>query len=418
LSNKKKCLKLLVIGSAVTVPMISLAENKVAVQAQYYQENDDRIEVQDGKLLFEHDFGTDHTINMEYDWDSISGASPTWDSVSGASQTENSDAVSGPSPCIDEDGNYYDLCRDTREKDQLLGDGHKQLDDFDYKNIKLSDKRDAISFLYTFRTPKRRNELNLGASYSKESDFENTGVSADYLMYMDHTKNRSLSVGASFMNNDVYDYLENKWESFDLVNAEIGFTQVINARAVGKVSLFYLEEDGHLSNPYFNVVRLINVMLEPSDPAHLKYYLARDSRPNNREAGGFAAQYSQALQPELAVQLSYRYYQDSWSVQSHTLEGRAFYDINEKFRIGPILRLYDQSAANFFKAHDASNNVFGEEGYASVDHRLGKYNSWTTQLRMDYRQSRATVWNVASGYQSQSSGLEFMWINFGIQYHY
>lgn len=105
-------------------------------------------------------------------------------------------------------------------------------------------------------------------------------------------------------------------------------------------------------------------------------------------------------------------------MRSHTLEGKSYHDISSKFRIGPMLRLYDQSAANFFKANDASDNVFDEQGFASADHRLGDYTSWTAQFSLEYKQSSELVWNVTSGFQSQSSGLEFGWVNAGISYEY
>lgn len=416
--KKNQCLKLLVLGSVVTIPMVSVAEDKIAIQAQQYQENDDRIDVQDGKLSLDHDFGTNHLLNVEYDWDTISGASPSWDTLSGASQTVSSDAVTGASPCIDEDGEYYELCRDTREIEGVVGDGFVDAGDLSYKNVPLTDRRDAGSFLYTYRTPQRRNELSMGASYSKESDYKNSGASSEYLMYLDSSKNRSVTVGAAFMKNEVYDYLENNWNSFDLINTQIGITQVINANSVGKVSVFMMNENGHLSNPYFNVVRRINVTLEPTDPDYFKHYLFRDKRPEKRQAGGLSTLYATTLAKGTSVQLSYRYYQDNWAVRSHTLEGKSYHDIGSKFRIGPMLRLYDQSAANFFKANDAGDNVFDEQGFASADHRLGDYTSWTAQFSLEFKQSKEMVWNITSGFQSQSSGLEFGWVNAGISYEY
>lgn len=418
MEKNKKYLNLLVLGSVMTVPMSAIAENKVAIQVQKYQENDDRIEVQDGKLTLDHDFGTNHTMSLGYDWDTISGASPTWDSLTGASQTVTSDTVTGASPCIDEDGNYFTLCRDTREIDGIIGDGFTEFDELSYKNVSLTDRRDAASVLYTYRTPKRRNEISLGISYSEESDYKNKGASAEYLMYLNSSKNRSITVGASFMENEVLDFLEDVWNSFDLINAQIGFTQVINANSVGKVSIFFLTEDGHLSNPYFNVVRRINVTLEPTDPAYLKFYLSRDKRPDKREAGGLSTQYVTTLGKATTMQLSYRYYQDNWAVRSHTLEGKSYHDIGSKFRFGPVLRLYDQSAANFFKANDSIDSVFDEQGFATADHRLGDFTSWTVQLGLEYKSSSDMVWNITSGYQEQSSGLTFVWVNAGVSYKY
>ncbi len=421
MNTQKKNLTLLIIGSVATasLPLVSLAEDNIAIQVQQYQENDDRISVQDGKFSIEHDFGPNHTLSTEFDWDSISGGSPAWDSLTGASETISSDTSTGASPCVDEDGNYYDYCRDTRELPGIIGDGSTQLDDYVYRNVDLEDHRNSLAVLYTYRTPTMRNELSLGGSYSEEEDFKNTGASAEYLMYTDRTKNRAITVGASLMKNDVYDYLEDKWNKYDLINAQVGLTQVFDVNTVAKFNLYYMLEDGHLSNPYFNVVRRINVALE-EDPAYFKYYLFRDARPDKREAGGVSMQMAKTLNESTAWQLSYRYYQDNWSVQSHTLESKSYHRLSDKFRVSPGLRYYNQSEASFFKAHDAGNNgnVFAESGYATADHRLGNYDSWTFQFGLEYLQSSDLTWNIVSGHQTQSSGLKFYWVNLGAQYKY
>lgn len=418
--NKTTGLTLVALTSVVTavLPLTSSAEDKVLIQAQHYGENDERIKVNDGKIILEHDFGTDHTLNLEYNWDSISGASPTWDSVSGASNTATSDAVSGASPCIDEDNNYYQQCRDTRKIDGIIGDGSTDINDFTYKNVPLTDFRQSLSALYTYRTKEYRNELNLGVNYSAEDDFKNTGISAEYLINTDKSRNRSVTVGASYMKNEVYDYLEDKWHNFNLSNVQIGITQVFSPTLIGKVSLYGMRETGHLSNPYFNIIRKINVNITPEEAPYFKYYLARDLRPNKREAGGISAQVSKSINKDNAMQMSYRFYQDTWSVNSHTLDIKTYHHIGSKFRINPALRYYHQGEANFFKAHDGQDNYFDEQGYASADHRLGAYHSWTLQLGFEYLQSNKLTWNFYSGHQTQSSGLKMSWFNFGAQYKY
>lgn len=419
MNKNKPVLTLIALSSVASavLPLTALAEDKIIIQAQTYSENDQRINIKDGKVIFEHDFGADHTLNIEYNWDSVSGASPTWDSTTGASSTVESDAVSGPSQCVDEDGQYYQLCRDTRKIDGIVGDGHKNLDELVYRNVALEDFRNSLSALYTFRTPKSRDELNLGLSYSKEDDFINTGVSAEYLWNTDNTKNRAITFGASYMNNKVYDYLDDKWNNFELSNVQIGITQVFNPTLVAKMSLFVMLEKGHLSNPYFNVIRKLNVA-QADQPLYFKYYIARDSRPDTRKAGGVAMQASKSFNHDNAAQVSYRYYQDNWDVTSHTADIKSYHQLGDKFRINPSLRYYHQSAANFFKAHDAKDYYFDQAGFATADHRLGNYHSWTTQLGFEYLASQATTWNILFGRQSQSSGLTMQWVHFGVQYKY
>lgn len=416
---KNKHLALWVVSSVATatLPILGIAEDKISIQVQKYQENDDRINIEDGKLSIEHDFGTDHTVNAEVDWDTISGASPTWtfDSDTGASKVVTEDSSTMASPCIDEDRKY--ICRDTRWNN-IVGDGYKEHDEFSYKNVELDDHRDSLALLYTFRTPTMRNELSVGASYSKEGDFINSGASIEYLMYTDRTKNRGVTLGASYMKNEVYDYLEDIWNNFDLINLQLSITQVFNKRMVGKLSAYAVLEDGHLSNPYFNVVRRVNVANDEVLITNFKYYLSRELRPENRKAGGLSLQVVKQVNPLTQWHISYRFYHDSWSVYSNTIESKSYHKVANKIRISPSLRYYQQGAARFFKAHDARDNIFSEVGYASADDRLGDYSSWTAQLGFEFIQTTKITWNIVTGYQNQSSGLKFGWVNLGAEYKY
>lgn len=423
MKNNQKQLKLLIVSSVATsaLPLISVAENKIAIQVQHYQENDDRITINDGKFSIEHDFGTDHTLNTEFDWDSISGASPTWDSVSGASSaiiSDDIDGESGASPCLDSEGSYYNLCSDTRASEDLVGDGYKELSELTYKNVALDDYRNSLALLYTYRKPVTRDEIYLGTSYSKEGDFVNKGISAEYLMYTDSSKNRAFTIGASYMNNEVYDYIEDHWNEFDLFNTQFGITQVFNKGLVAKLNGYYMQENGHLSNPYFTVIRRINVAINIEDPVYFKYYLARDSRPDERIAGGISSQLVKEINSKNTIHASYRYYQDDWAVKSHTLDSKSYHRVGNSFRVSPGLRLYQQSAANFFKDNNASDNVFNETGYASADQRLSDNSSWTAQFAVEYFQNADLTWNAVGGYQEQTTGLTFSWVNFGAQYKY
>lgn len=366
--------------------MISIAEDKVAIQVQTYQENDDRIGIKDGKASVEHDFGPSHTLSAEVDWDTVSGASPTWDSASGASQAAS---------LVKSD------------------DGESDLSAFAYRNIKLEDKRNSIATLYTYRTPTMRNELSLGASYSKEEDFINTGVSAEYLMYTDRSKNRAFTFGGAFMKNEVEDRVEDVWNEFDLINGQIGITQIFNMTTSAKLNLFVMVEDGHLSNPYYNVP-----VRKKNEVGIYKYYLSRDNRPDKRVAGGISAQAVKQMNSTTTWHLSYRYYQDDWAVNSHTIESKSYHSIGRKFRLSPGFRYYNQGAANFFKAHDAADNFFDANDYATADHRLGDYDSWTVQFSVEYLHNNDLSINAVAGHQTQSTGLSFDWINAGVQYRY
>ena len=75
-------------------------------------------------------------------------------------------------------------------------------------------------------------------------------------------------------------------------------------------------EEGYLSNPYYNVVRNNNGTTAD---------VIAERRPDTRAAKGFNLKYIRALSDKLSTKLRYKYYKDDWDINSHTIDINNYY---------------------------------------------------------------------------------------------
>ena len=378
--------KLSLIACSLLIASTSVAEDYVSVQYMHYDEGDNRASISSPSIELNKDFGVDYSLKLGITADSVSGASPTWyDASSGAS---------------------------TYSRGKNL-----HVDDIEYSNIKYEDDRKAANLLFTTRF-KSRDELSVGINYSSENDYRAKEVSASYLHYSDASKNQSLSFGISYQANEIdVTCIENSicdassgasgtTEDLNVVSTELGLTQILDENSLTKVSIFYTNEDGYLSNPYMNVVRgytsessLVDVVAE--------------NKPDTRESYGAVLQYISALSNRLSVNTSYRFYNDDWDINSHTISSEIYYEFTNDLRVGAGLRYYNQSEANFY-----SNTFFSNEEYASSDERMRSFDAIGYKSSLDYRVSKALSTNIGFNYYDQLDSFNAIYLNLGLKYRF
>ncbi|RUM62466.1 MAG: hypothetical protein DSZ03_06745 [Sulfurimonas sp.] len=379
------------------------AEDYVNVQYVHYDEDSGRTTVMSPALEISKDFGTDYTLKASFVADSISGASPTWyDGSSGAS---------------------------------AFSRGTTAVENVTYGNIEYDDTRTAGAIALTTRFASR-DELSVGYSRSYESDYESNELSAEYLYNLDSSRNRTLSFGLSYQLNRVLaqDYTSNKDRLRDddddddndnddydtssgaskaldvnVITAEIGFTQIMNAHSLAKISVFFINEDGYLSNPYMNVVRYYNQ--NGSGTADI----VSDSKPDTRTAYGLTLQYIGALSDALSLNTSYRFYNDDWGIASHTLNTELYYEYGDDWIFGAGLRYYIQSEADFYNERQ---DYFTDETYASSDRRMSDFDALAYKLSARYRVNDDWSVNTGVSYYEQSKHFDALYYTVGLKYNF
>jgi len=379
-------LRISLIAATLLAGSSMLAEDYVSVQFMGYDEESGRTTIYSPSIEINKDFGADYTLNISATHDSVSGASPTF-----------YDAFSGASTKIPE-GSIF------RE-------------DITYGDIDYEDERKAVSVALTKRFASR-DELTVGANYSDEYDYISREISAEYLHYLDSSKNQSLSLGASYQDNDVSIYCDlgtsacdassgasEKIESLSVLSTELGFTQIIDSTSLVKTSLFYINETGYLSNPYMRVVRDYDTIPK----------ITEETKPANRTAYGATLEYTRAINQKLTSLSSYRYYSDDWDIVSHTLEEEIHYEWTPRVTTGLMLRYYTQTAAEFYSGR---KDYFTDQKYASSDRRMSDFDAINVTLSGDYRLNKKISLNASVSYYEQFDILDARYYGIGMKYRF
>ncbi len=378
--------------------MSAQAEDYVSVQYVQYDEDSGRTTVMSPAIEVSKDFGTDYTLKASFVADSISGASPSWyDSSSGAS---------------------------------AFSHGTTSTNNVTYGNIEYDDTRTAGAIALTTRFASR-DELTVGYSRSYESDYESNELSAEYLYNLDSSRNRTLSFGVSYQLNQVLaqEYITNnnrlrdddddddddydsssgasKALDVNVLTAELGFTQILNTDALVKASVFFINEDGYLSNPYMNIVR--NYDLGGSGTALIE----AENKPDTRTSYGLTLQYITALSNELSSNTSYRFYNDDWGIMSHTINTELYYEYGDDWIFGAGLRYYMQSEADFY-----SNGYFTNEKYTSSDIRISDFDALSYKISANYKINNELSTNVGFTYYDQGDNFDAMYYTVGLKYNF
>ena len=364
------------------------AQDYVSIQYMNYDEDSGRTTITTPAIEFNKDFGVDYTLNVTILQDTISGASPTYyDASSGASATL-SNTTSYPS-------------------------------NIEYGDIEYEDEREAIGTMLTTRFASR-DELSVGYNYSTENDYRSHELSLEYLHYLNQSKNSSFSFGLSYQKNDVeiYCFLGTTEcdsssgasaisveKDLDVYNFEIGYTQILDKSSLVKGSLFMVDEDGYLSNPYMRVVRDYNTSA----------MITQENKPSSRRAYGATLQYDKALSNHLSSIVFYRFYDDDWDIISHTFDMKIYYTWNRLLMLGLNFRGYTQSAASFFNAR---RDYFTDEVYASSDRRVSEFSSYNYGLSCSYTISESITFNGGIGYYEQPNYFDAFYYNVGIKYNF
>ena len=371
------------------------AEDYVNVQYLHYQESDDRITVSSPSLEINKDFGVDYTLNFKAVYDGISGASPTYyDASTGASNSVrrvplNSDFGRGP----------------VADKEDIV-----------YDNVAFGERRVGLGAILTTRF-ETRDELRVGFNWSLEYDLYLYEGSLEYMHYLDSSKNSSLTFGASYQRHvnlvPCGEYASacdgssgpSKQISSNHTNLQATFSQVIDQNSVASATLFYMNENGYLTNSYKNIVRNYH-----TDPI-----IVNENRPDTKNEGGIVLEYSRSIVPELALHVSYRYYIDDWKMSAHTPEIKLFYQVSNALRLDAGLRYYYQNAAYFYSG---AKDAFTDETYASSDERLADFTAYEPTLGMNLSITKDISYNLSGSYYEQSTGLKALYLITGFKYNF
>lgn len=250
--------------------------------------------------------------------------------------------------------------------------------------------------------------VGVSLGYSDENDYEALSGGIDAERHFNDNLT-TLAGGISFSNDDLSptDAVRlNRIRSASKQSRSLFFavTQVINPNSLLQSGLSYTHLGGYLSDPY-------------------KLF---DIRPDSRSQLAWTTAWRQYIGAvDAALHADYRFYHDSFGINSHTLELQWYQNLGNNWQLVPGIRYYSQSEAYFFRP----GSVFGSTAPASADYRLSAYGAVSGELKLQVDLDDFTLSLAGERYRaSESLGVHdgasspalvnFTRFSLGVDYHY
>ncbi len=209
--------------------------------------------------------------------------------------------------------------------------------------------------------------LSVSGLWSTEHDYQSKTFIGN-VSYPFAQQNTTLKIGVTRSWDDIFPQTKDWTKTKDVASFDASVSQVVSTKALAQFSAYYSRNRGLLSQPY-NIVQFIESgELRTVDPIH----------PSTRNRHAMSAR--GIVMPGLrsSVEVGYRFYWDSWDIQSHTIHlvGKRYNRLRD-IRITMGGRWYVQDKASFFKP-----DYDGSEKYMTVDGQLDKSYSQEYGIRV------------------------------------
>lgn len=334
-------------SAAMSLPAFAASqpvETSIAIKASTYREEDissqavisganSRYDIDIGQFRLVAPVGEAWSIDAGVTWETMSGASP-WATLLGVTG-EPGLIMSGATIRDSRSATDLTITHYGDARSISLGLSHSDEDDYEAKAIKIGGDWDLDNKLTT---------ISLGFSYSSD-DLSPTDAIAFGRVSSAEKRTRSLSAG---------------------------YSRVINKVSALSAAASMTRHDGYLSDPY----------------------KLRDVRPDERTEWALSLRYRRYFDNRnAALHLDYRYFNDDWGIDSHTVYTAWYQSIGARFQFVPNIRFYSQREADFYLTIDD----FGlpQTTVQSSDFRLSGYGAWSLGVKGIYR---ADSWDLTVSY--------------------
>lgn len=221
--------------------------------------------------------------------------------------------------------------------------------------------------------------VNLG--YSDETDYQALSGGLDLERHFNDNLT-TVAGGFSFSSDDLSPtdavryrrILEGGKQSRSLY---LSVTQILDANTLIQSGLSYTHLSGTLSDPYKKF----------------------DIRPDTRSQWAWTTAWRQFIPAaNAALHADYRYYHDTYGVDSHTLDLAWYQNLGKRWQLVPGLRYYSQGAADFFTAA----SQFAVTTATASDYRLSSYGALSASLKAQVSLDKFTLSLSGERYNSRA----------------
>lgn len=250
---------------------------------------------------------------------------------------------------------------------------------------RLHDQRRATDVSVTHYTD--LTTATIAASYSAEADYVSRGLSLAGTLSTED-KNTTWNAGINVLRDTIdpgNQIVSN--ERKRVTDLSLGWTQVLSTHDLAQLLLGVSRGHGYYSDPY-------------------KIF---DQRPRTRNHETLLLRWNHHLEASGGTsRLSYRYYQDSFAIRAHTLTAEYVQPLAGGWTLTPQVRLYSQSAAEFYVEHDSNFDPFptnppAAAPYYTEEQRLAAFGARTLGLTVS---KKLGLWSVdlrAQHYEQRSN---------------
>ncbi|PTY06182.1 hypothetical protein DB347_12075 [Opitutaceae bacterium EW11] len=320
----------------LSVTRSSRAEGSASYKFQSWQESGDRIRVNSNAAEIDQSLPAEVKLKLSGVIDSISGATPTGEPAG--------------------------------------ADGQVPL-------TEMHDKRKA--WAAEFSRAFSPMGLSLGLANSRESDYVSNGISLNTTTDFNQ-KNTTLLLGVATTRDKIHVFYQPEWAKKRASDFIVGVTQLLSPEWSATANLSYGRASGYLSDPYKIIEKDTEVIAGTFLP--LTFI---ENRPGERNKWTLYLGSNRAFTSlDGALDASYRFYHDSFGINSHTLSLAWLQRVGERIVLSPSYRWYTQSAADFY--HITLNgtsivpgDVPNPDGpFFSSDHRLSHMRTQTLGFKV------------------------------------
>jgi hypothetical protein len=245
---------------------------------------------------------------------------------------------------------------------------------------------------------------NLGGHFSREKDYQSLGVNAKISTDL-MRRLLTVTVGGGVSHDTVFPVggtpiglsdgavVRSGSNAKNVSNVLLGVSRILNRQWMVAVNGTETLERGYLTEPY----KVISIMSHVNGTPIGEL---TDKRPSTRNRSSVLFSSVYHLNDDV-LYTSYRYYWDTWSVRSHTIDLKYRYDLGDDTYVEPLVRYYQQTAASFFTVGLIQEAPLPD--FATSDYRLGALRTVTVGGTFGYRSDEIPgEWTIRAQYMRQS----------------
>jgi hypothetical protein len=244
----------------------------------------------------------------------------------------------------------------------------------------------------------------LSGHYSSEKDYRSLGGGAKLAYDLDHRR-ITVTVGAGYDDDQVTpvggtppglsdsDIRDSSPQAKRVQSGLLGVARVMSRRWLLSLTASRAREDGYLTEPY----KVVSTIDTTSGEATGQL---TEQRPDQRGRNSLLAGSVTAIGDDV-LHLSYRYYWDDWSLDSHTIDLMYRHDTGPHTWIQPHVRYYAQNPASFYTTGLIAGAPLPP--FASSDYRLGPLRTMTVGATFGFSVAGSGgEWSIRPEYIRQS----------------